>query len=401
MHKILIKLFIKDYNNLSSPKVRAAYGALAGIVGIISNILLAGLKIIIGILAISPSIIADGINNLTDGVSSIITLVGFKLSSKQADSDHPYGHQRLEYITGLIIAFIIFIIGITLLKDSIVGVYELFTGQAKALDIVNPVVIIGCLVLSIGMKFLQSSFYKKMGTIVSSDALFASAKDSLNDCITTVAVLISTLVYIFSNGKINIDSIALLVVSIFILVSSISLIKDTIDPLVGVIPSDEEVTKIANAIKAYDGVLGIHDLVVHSYGPNMNFVTVHVEVSREVDVMKSHDLIDNIEHEVSKLLNILLTIHMDPVEVNDEKTNEIKVVVKQILEDIDPKLSFHDFRIVPGPTHTNILFDVVMPFEYPITAKELKTAIEDKVKEHNETWNTVIEIDTMYSRNKH
>lgn len=401
MHKILIKLFIKDYNNLSSPKVRAAYGALAGIVGIISNILLAGLKIIIGILAISPSIIADGINNLTDGVSSIITLVGFKLSSKQADSDHPYGHQRLEYITGLIIAFIIFIIGITLLKDSIVGVYELFTGQAKALDIVNPIVIIGCLVLSIGMKFLQSSFYKKMGTIVSSDALFASAKDSLNDCITTVAVLISTLVYIFSNGKINIDSIALLVVSIFILVSSISLIKDTIDPLVGVIPSDEEVTKIANAIKAYDGVLGIHDLVVHSYGPNMNFVTVHVEVSREVDVMKSHDLIDNIEHEVSKLLNILLTIHMDPVEVNDEKTNEIKVVVKQILEDIDPKLSFHDFRIVPGPTHTNILFDVVMPFEYPITAKELKTAIEDKVKEHNETWNTVIEIDTMYSRNKH
>ncbi len=401
MHKILIKLFIKDYNNLSSPKVRSAYGALAGIVGIISNILLAGLKIIIGVISISPSIIADGINNLTDGVSSIITLIGFKLSSKKADSDHPYGHQRLEYITGLIIAFLILMIGVTLFKDSVLGVYDLINGKAEALNIVNPYVVIGCLVLSIGMKFLQASFYKKMGKIVSSDTLFANAKDSINDCITTVAVLISTLVYIFSDGKINIDSIALLVVSVFILISSISLIKETIDPLVGVIPSEEEVEEIANAIKAYDGVLGIHDLVVHNYGPNMNFVTVHVEVSREVDVMKSHDLIDNIEHEVSKKLNILLTIHMDPVEVNDEATNKIKVVVKKILEDIDSKLSFHDFRIVPGPTHTNVLFDVVIPFEYPLTAKELRTVIQDKIKEHNETWIAVIEIDKMYARIKH
>lgn len=401
MHKLLIKLFIKDYSNLSSPDVRAAYGSLAGVVGIISNLFLALLKIIIGLIALSPSITADGINNLTDSISSIITLIGFKLSSKKADNDHPYGHQRLEYITGLIIAFIIFVIGISLFKDSITGVYELITNQAQPLDIVHPIIIIGSLVLSIGIKFLQSSFYKKMGKIVASDTLFANAKDSINDCITTVAVLISTLIYIFTDGVINIDSVALLVVSIFILITSISIIKETINPLVGAIPSEEEVTKIAETIKAYDGVLGIHDLVVHSYGPNMHFVTVHVEVSREVDVMESHDLIDNIEHEVSQKLNILLTIHMDPIEVNDEKTNHIKTIVTKIIEDIDVALSFHDFRIVLGPTHTNILFDVVMPFEYPITAKELKLAIEDKIKEYNQSWNAIIEIDRMYTQNKH
>lgn len=398
MQKLLVKLFIKDHQDLNNPKVRAAYGSLAGIVGIVSNVLLSILKILIGLIAVSPAIIADGINNLADGFSSIVTLIGFKMSTKKADSDHPFGHQRIEYITGLIISFLVLMIGVTLFKDSAVGIYELITGNAASLNVDKPYLIIGCLILSILVKFWQSSFYKKMGKTIDSETLIANSKDSLNDTITTFAVLLSTITYILSKGTINIDSIALLIVAVFILISSISLIKETIDPLLGKIPSQEDIDKISKEILSYEGVLGIHDLVIHSYGPNMNYVTVHVEVSREVDVMISHDLIDNIEREVSKKLGIDLTIHLDPIEVNDEQTNKIKDIVRSILLNIDKELSFHDFRIVPGPTHTNILFDVVMPIEYPITPKELKTIISDKVKEYNNTWNTVIQVDQLYNR---
>ncbi|MBR2138861.1 MAG: cation transporter [Bacilli bacterium] len=401
MKNILIRLFIKDYKNTKSPIVRAAYGTLAGIVGIVSNIILAGIKMIVGTVALSPAIFADGVNNFSDGLSSIITIIGFKLSTKKADADHPFGHQRIEYITGLIISFLILTIGFSLFKESIIGVYDLIRGQSKPLDVSNKVVVIGCLLLSIAAKCWQAIFYKGMGKAVESDTLEANAKDSLNDCITTTAVLISTIIYIISDGKINIDSVAGLVVSIFILISSVGLIKETINPLLGEIPSDEFIDMIAKKILAYDGVLGIHDLVIHSYGPNMNYITVHVEVSREVDVMESHDLIDNIEREFREQLELDLTIHMDPVEVNDEITNEVKEVVKQILLDIDEQLTFHDFRVVPGITHTNVLFDVVMPIEYAMTPKELKEIVSSKIKEHNESWFAVIQVDQLYNRITH
>ena len=398
MRKLLIKLFIKDYQNTSNPKVRESYGTLAGIVGIISNIILAAIKMIVGTISVSPAIFADGVNNFSDGLGSIITIIGFKISSKKADKDHPFGHQRFEYITGMIISFIILMIGISLLKESVMGIYDLINNKATPLDVSNVYIVIGSLVLSILVKCWQAIFYTNMGKEIGSDALRANSKDSLNDCITTVAILISTVIFIVSKGSINVDSIASLLVAVFIIVSSISLIKETIDPLLGEIPSDEFIKKLSSEILAYDGVYGIHDLVVHSYGPNMNFATVHVEVSREVDVMESHDLIDNIEKEVSSKLNIELVIHMDPIEVNDEETNKIKEVVKNILKEIDDSLDFHDFRVVPGVTHTNILFDVVMPFDYPITKKELKDGICDKIKSHNEKWIPVIHIDQMYSR---
>ena len=398
MRKLLVKLFIKDYKNITSPKVRESYGTLAGIVGIISNIILAGIKMLVGTIAVSPAIFADGVNNFSDGLGSIITIIGFKISSKKADADHPFGHQRFEYITGMIISFIILLIGLSLFKDSILGIWDLINGNAEPLDISQPFIIIGCLVLSIGVKCWQAFFYKGMGKDIDSEALAANAKDSLNDCITTIAILISTVIFMVSGGKINIDSIASLLVAVFILVSSISLIKETINPLLGEIPSEEFIKELSDKILSYDGILGIHDLVVHSYGPNMNFATVHAEVSREVDVMESHDLIDNIEKEVAKELNIELVIHMDPVEVNCEETNKIKEVIKNILNDIDDALEFHDFRVVPGVTHTNILFDVVMPFEYPLTPKELKNAICDKITLYNQTWIPVIHIDLMYSR---
>lgn len=398
MRKLLIRLFIKDYKNISNPKVRESYGTLAGIVGIISNIILAAIKMVIGTICISPAIFADGVNNFSDGLGSIITIIGFKISTKKADKDHPFGHQRFEYITGMIISFIILMIGLSLLKDSALGIYDLINNNAMPLDISNVYIVIGSLVLSILVKCWQAIFYTNMGKEIGSDALRANSKDSLNDCITTFAILVSTIIFIVSEGRINIDSIASLLVAVFIIISSISLIKETIDPLLGEIPSDEFIKEISSKILAYEGVYGIHDLVVHSYGPNMNFATVHVEVSREVDVMESHDLIDNIEKEVSKELNIELVIHMDPIEVNDEETNKIKEVVKNILKEIDELLEFHDFRIVPGVTHTNILFDVVMPFEYPITPKELKEGICDKIKSHNEKWVPVIHIDLMYNR---
>ena len=297
----------------------------------------------------------------------------------------------------MIISFIILMIGLSLFKESVVGIYDLFKGNAVPLDVSNPFIVIGSLVLSIAVKCWQAIFYTKMGKEIESDALRANSKDSLNDCITTVAILISTVIFIVSKGSINIDSIASLLVAVFIIVSSISLIKETIDPLLGEIPSEEFVKELSDKILAYEGIYGIHDLVVHSYGPNMNFATVHAEVSREVDVMESHDLIDNIEKEVSKALNIELVIHMDPIEVNDEKTNEIKKIVRNILNDIDDKLTFHDFRIVPGVTHTNILFDVVMPFDYPITDKELKTGICNRISEYNEQWIAVIHINKIYN----
>lgn len=401
MRNILTRLFIKDYKNTKSPIVRAAYGTLAGIVGIVSNIILAGIKMIVGTVALSPAIFADGVNNFSDGLSSIITIIGFKLSTKKADADHPFGHQRIEYITGLIISFLILTIGFSLFKESIIGVYDLIKGQSKPLDVSNKVVVIGCLLLSIAAKCWQAIFYKGMGKAVESDTLEANAKDSLNDCITTTAVLISTIIYIISDGKINIDSVAGLVVSIFILISSVGLIKETINPLLGEIPSDEFIDMIAKKILSYDGVLGIHDLVIHSYGPNMNYITVHVEVSREVDVMESHDLIDNIERDFREQLELDLTIHMDPVEVNDEVTNEVKNVVKQILLDIDEQLTFHDFRVVPGITHTNVLFDIVIPIEYVMTPKELKEIVSTKIKEYNESWFAVIQIDQHYNRITH
>ena len=398
MRRLLIKLFIKDYKNKANPKVREAYGTLAGIVGIISNIILAAIKMIVGTICVSPAIFADGVNNFSDGLGSIITIIGFKISSKKADKDHPFGHQRFEYITGLIISFIILMIGLTLLKDSVIGVYDLIKGNAKPLEISNIFIVLGSLVLSILVKCWQAIFYTNMGKEIGSEALKANSKDSLNDCITTVAILISTVIFVVSKGSINIDSIASLMVAVFILVSCIGLIKETIDPLLGEIPSEEFIKELTTLILSYEGVYGIHDLVVHSYGPNMNFATVHAEVSREVDVMESHDLIDNIEKEISEKLNIELVIHMDPIEVNDEETNKIKEIVKHILKDIDEQLEFHDFRIVPGVTHTNILFDVVMPFEYPLSAKELKDGISDKISLYNEKWIAVIHIDQMYNK---
>lgn len=325
MQKLLVKLFIKDYQNVTDSKVRGKYGSLSGIVGIISNLLLCSVKIALGLLTASVSILADGINNLTDAGSSIITLIGFKLSSAPADDDHPYGHERIEYITGMMISFIILIIGFTLGKESVVKIIEK--------EVANKIsyLAIGIMIFSILVKFWQSIFYKKMAKAIQSEALMASSKDSLNDCISTAAVIIGILLVKLTHWYF-VDGLVGILVAIFIMISGVKMIIDTVNPLIGNMPSAEEITLISQKIMSYPGILGIHDLVIHRYGSCTTFVTVHAEVDSQVDVVVSHDVIDNIERDFKADLNINLTIHLDPVDISNPETIRLKKIIQHLLE---------------------------------------------------------------------
>lgn len=391
MQKILVKLFIKDYQNTSNPLVRSKYGTLSGIIGIISNLLLCSIKIIIGLLSGSISILADGINNLTDAGSSIITLIGFKLSSAPADEEHPFGHERIENITGLIISFLILIIGFTLGKESVT---KLINNDTTSIITTTTIII---MIISIIIKLWQSIFYKKMANAINSDALKASSKDSLNDSLSTFIVIIGLIIIKFTNFTL-IDSILGIGLSIFIIISGIKMVIETINPLIGVMPTPEEINEISNKILSYDGIIGIHDLVVHKYGNCTTFVTAHAEVPADVDVVISHDIIDNIERDFRNELNIDLTIHMDPVDNKNPQTLELKSQVLSIIKGIDPDLSIHDFRVVYGDTHTNILFDIAMPIKFKCSPNELRNIVAQEIKNINETYFVIIQIDQLYNR---
>ena len=388
MKNILAKIFIKDYKNYQKQEVRNAYGKLCGAVGIVSNILLCAVKIITGVLISSVAILADGINNLSDAGSSIITLLGFKLSSIPADSEHPFGHQRIEYISGLVVSFIILIIGVLLMKTSI---EKIITGS-EAIPKKQVLITMIILFFAILVKLWQSLFYRKNGKLIGSTTLIATSQDSLNDCISTSVVLISMIItYIFPN--VVLDGYMGAIVSVFIIISGIGLIKETISPLIGEAPSKEFIDDIADRILKYDGIIGIHDLVIHTYGPAKTFVTVHAEVDANVDITISHDIIDNIEHDFMDKLNINLVIHMDPVDLRCEETRQLKAMTNDILGDISVDLRFHDFRIVKGPTHTNVIFDVVVPIGFRIKNDELKSLIDSKFKDIDKKYNTVITVD--------
>ena len=391
MRKLLLKLFVKDYQNTKDPVVRAKYGTLSGIVGIISNLILCAIKIFAGVLSGSVSIMADGINNLSDAGSSIVTLIGFKLSTKPADEDHPFGHERIEYLTGVIVSMIILLIGGSLFITS----FEKILDTDATMEVSPTIFII--LGISILIKLWQAIFNKKNGKAIDSDALLATSQDSLNDCISTAAVIVGMIVYSVFNF--SIDGYIGILVSIFILISGISMVKETISPLLGENVSKELSEKIGAKVMSYKGILGVHDLVVHSYGPNKIYATIHAEVSSKEDIFEIHDTIDNIERDFRQELNIDLVIHMDPIDVNDPKTNELKDKVLEIITDYDPVLTIHDFRIVPGPTHTNVLFDINMPITFKVTPKELRKIVTDKIKEYDNTLNPVIQIDQVYNRN--
>ena len=392
--KFIRKLLIKEYQDTQNPKVRFRYGLVAGIFGIISNALLCVFKLIVGIIGNSITIVADAINNFSDAGSSVVTLVGFKLSATPPDNDHPFGHARYEYITSLLVSVTVLFIGILLLKSSI---EKCITPEAVSVNVYTYIV----LGVAIAMKLVQMLIYLDFSKAISSGALKASAADSRNDVLATVAVLISTIVIDVAGDKISpkvsVDGIMGIAVSAFIIVSSILLVKESISPILGEKPSKELVDKITAKILSYDGVIGVHDLVVHSYGENHCFVVAHVEVPQDVEITKSHDVIDNIEHDFWNEMHVRITIHMDPVDTKNEKLAELKLRAQNALANLDEELSLHDFRIVSGQTHTNMLFDVVIPYDSKLSLDDVKNAMEREFANDPVKYFFVIDVDRKMS----
>lgn len=386
MTQLLLRLFVKNHQDTQSPAVREGYGKLAGLTGIVVNALLCAGKLLAGALSGSVSIMADAINNLSDAASSIVTLLGFKLAAKPADDAHPYGHQRVEYLAGLTVAALILLIGAELVKSSI---QRILHPEAVAFTVVGAAV----LLLSIAAKLWLCLFYRKLGKSIRSEALLASAADSRNDVASTAAVLAAYAFAYFTH--IQIDGWAGLLVAVFILWSGVGIAKDTIDPLLGEAPDEALVHAIAQEIRSYDArVLGIHDLIVHDYGPGRRFASVHVELDAREDVLEAHELIDNIERDVTKKLRVELVIHYDPIVTDDAEVNEVRQRVEAIVTEIDPRLSFHDFRMVRGREHSNVIFDLVLPFDLRGQEHALRVRIGAALHAENPRYRTVITFDS-------
>ena len=387
MIEFLIRRFVPDWQQVQRTDVRERYGTLAAAVGILSNIFLCIIKGLIGLFSGSIAVTADAVNNLSDAGSSVITLLAFKIAGKPADEEHPYGHARMEYISGMAVSFIIILLGLELMGSSFEKILHPEEVGVSALTYL-------VLIVSIAVKLWQGMFNRNLGKRISSEALQATAADSLNDVFSTGAVLLSTLVYQFT--AIPIDGWVGMLVAIFITVSGVKLIMETGSPLLGQAPDPQMVQELEEKITAYDGVIGIHDLQVHNYGPGRVFATVHVEVPANRDILVSHDIIDNIEREVGHEMNLNLVIHMDPVVTDDERLNQLHAQVQQIVAGIDSNLSMHDFRAVFGPTHTNLVFDVVVPPGFSLSDSELSRRIEQQVQTLG-SYFCVITVDHNYA----
>lgn len=384
---MLKRLFIKNYKETSKTEVRNEYGKVAGVFGIISNLVLGIIKSIIGFLSNSVSIMADAVNNIADTATSALTIIGFKLASKRPTHVHPYGYARYEYVSGFAIAILMLIMGLTFAKESIIKIIH-----PEEL-IINDVTFIVLFIAIIG-KAMQMLVYLDFAKAIKSNTLKANAVDTRNDIISTTAILIS--MYIMKKFDINIDGYLGLVVSSFVIISSISMIKETLKPLIGILPTKEQVDEIINKILSYEYVQGIHDLVVHNYGVHNDFVTVHVEIDSTMDMLKAHDIMDNIERDFKENLGIDLTIHMDPVVLGNERVDNLKKLVIDTIKQFDNSLDIHDFRIVEGTTHTNILFDCVVPYEKEYTVNEILNHLRQNIKPEDEKYYYVIEIDRPY-----
>ncbi len=372
----------------SNPNSRAKYGIIAGVVGIISNTLLFAAKIAVGLIGNSITIVADAVNNLSDAGSSCVTVLGFKISTRPADKEHPFGHERFEQVSALIIAVLILIVGVLLGKS---GIEKIITPSDITINTYTYVV----LGLSIALKLGQMAMYLYFAKKTGAETLKAGAADSRNDAIATTAVLIATIV--MATTGVNIDGYMGLAVSLFIIVSGISLLKETVSPLMGERPDPAFVEDIRNTILSYDGVLGLHDLMIHNYGSrHACFITVHVEVDAKGDVMRSHDLIDNIERDFYKK-GLHLSVHMDPIVTGDKVVDENKAKCERILQSVDPALMLHDFRMVVGDTHTNILFDVLVPYDVKATPAEIRLALESAYATEPMTYYFILEFDRAYT----
>ncbi len=391
MLTLLSKLFIKDYKNYKNPKVRQAYGMLCGLLGIILNLVLFAGKYLAGVLTGSIAITADAFNNLSDAGSSLITLIGFKMAGQKPDLDHPFGHGRIEYISGLIVAALILIMGVELAQTSI---DKILHPEATGLTVVSAII----LVASIAIKGYMALYNRGTAGKIDSAAMKATATDCLSDMASTAVVLVCSLVGHFTG--LAIDGYCGLAVSALILFAGYSAAKDTLGPLLGQAPEPEFIQKIQRIVMDTDIITGIHDLIIHDYGPGRQMISLHAEVPMNVDILKAHDLIDNLERELKEQLGCDAVIHMDPLATDDEITTRLKAKVMIFAEEIAPEIGIHDFRVVTGDTHTNIIFDAVVPFslEGDAVKKQLQDKIEAMPTEDAATgrYFAVINIDRPY-----
>ena len=355
MTDFLVNKFIKDSTNIESTEVRTRYGMLTSVVGIFCNVLLFSVKLTIGLILSSLAVTADAFNNLSDAASSIISFIGVKMAGKPADAEHPFGHGRIEYIAALIVSFLVIEVGFTFFKSSI---SKILHPEEISFDLV-PFVI---LILSILVKLWMAFFNNKLGKRIDSKVMLATAADSLGDVITTSATVLSIIICHFTS--INVDAIAGLIVSAIVIWSGISIAKDTLEPLIGERVPAELYQKITDIVESYDGIVGTHDLIVHNYGPNRSMATIHAEVPNDINIDVSHEIIDKIERDVKKDLNILLVIHMDPVEMRDEEVLSLREKTSRIVHALDPELNFHDFRVLKENEQRNLIFDLVVPDSY-------------------------------------
>ena len=388
MTEFLVRHFVKDYEDVEKVSVRTAYGVLASFVGIFCNVFLFAVKFAVGIILHSVSVTADAFNNLSDAGSSIIGFVGVKMAEKPADADHPFGHGRMEYIAALVVSFLVIEVGFTFLKDSI---GKIRNPEAMTFSLVSVVI----LLLSIAVKLWLGIFNRKLGEKIDSKVMKAVFTDSMGDVITTGATVLS-LVFFGATG-INIDGIVGAGVALVVMWAGIGIARDTLEPLIGEAIDPEVYEKIKNFVESYDGIEGTHDLIVHNYGPGRSMASIHAEVPNDVDIVVSHEIIDRIEREAGKKLGLFLVIHMDPVEMRDEKVLEIKERTLEILREMDPACSIHDFRVVHGEGQTNLIFDMVIPIEYDEkTRSELPLELAERIKRIDRRYECVITAEYNY-----
>ena len=388
MTNFLIKHFIPNASDVKSPAVRQRYGVVSSVVGILCNALLCTAKIAAGLLTGAVSIVADGINNLSDGGSCVVSLLGFKMAGKPADDKHPFGHGRIEYVAGLIVSFIIVLMGVELAKTSL---DKIFHPEEISFSWITPAV----LGISILVKLWMCFFNRKMGDKIDSAVLRATAMDSLSDVAATSAVLAGFVIGYWA--RVNLDGYLGVLVALFILYTGVSTAKGTLDLLLGEAPDPEFVKQIQQEVLSYPEIIGVHDLIVHNYGPGHSVISLHAEVPCDVDILKIHDTIDNAERDLKKKFDCEVVIHMDPIITDDKETNEIHQKLSSIVRLLDSRVTIHDFRMVKGPTHTNLIFDIVVPHQFRLTDDQVVESLRQAVKALDARYEIVVNVDKAYT----
>lgn len=387
MTQLLIKLFIKDYDKTGEINVRKRYGILSGIVGVIFNIILFALKFFAGTLTSSIALTADAFNNLSDAASAVVTLVGFRLAARPADKSHPFGHGRIEYVSGLIVSMVIIMMGVELIRSSI---DKMLHPESVEINMVSSVIII----LSIFIKAWVYLFNRKIAKSINSSAIHATSMDSLSDVVATLVVFICMIITHLTG--VNIDGIAGILVALFIIYTGYSTAKETLDPLLGQSPSPDLIDKIRAEVMSFEQISGVHDIMVHNYGPNKTLISLHAEVPCDIDIIEIHDTIDMAERRINKMFDCETVIHMDPIATNDKDINDKKDAVLSIVKSIDESITIHDFTFSPGEHKSNLIFDVVIPDNFKLSDTEVVKIISDKIKDIDESYNAIINVDKAF-----